>query len=66
MHQVNNKRYKQIDVSGHVHYIDGKAELPHTHHGYEHEEYRGTTLLSPKENRLVERGLKTWYYNKHK
>lgn len=59
----NNKRFKQIDVSGVKHMIGGKPELPHTHHGYLHEEYGGTKLLSPKEKKMVERVLKTWYYH---
>lgn len=62
----NNKRFKQIDVSGQEHLINGKRELPHTHHGYEHEEYRGTRLLSPKEKKMVERVLKTWYHHSGK
>ena len=59
----NNKRFKQIDVSGTKHIINGKPELPHTHHGYLHEEYSGTKLLSPKEKKMVERVLRTWYYH---
>lgn len=59
----SNKRFKQIDVSGQKHFINGKPELPHTHHGYEHEEYGGTRTLSPKEKKMVERVLKTWYYH---
>lgn len=62
----NNKRFKQIDISGRPHYINGKAELPHTHHGYQHEEYRGTKLVSLKERKMVERALKTWYYHNRK
>lgn len=58
----NNKRFKQIDVSGSKHFINGKAELPHTHHGYAHEEYGGTKLLSPKEQKMVDRVLRTWYH----
>lgn len=62
----NNKRFKQIDVTGQEHFINGKPELPHTHHGYMHEEYRGTKLLSTKEQKMVERVLKTWYYHNSK
>lgn len=62
----DNKRFKQIDVSGRTHHIGGKPELPHTHHGYQHEEYGGTKLLSPKEHKMVERVLKTWYYHNSK
>lgn len=61
-----NKRFKQIDVSGRSHHINGKPELPHTHHGYQHDEYGGTKLLSSKEQKMVERVLKTWYYHNSK
>lgn len=45
-----NKRRKQIDI-GHSH-----RQYPgeHTHHGYIHDE-KGTTGLTPKEKRMVER-----------
>ena len=56
----HNKRYKQIDVTGRVHWIDGKPVLPHTHLGYVHDE-RGTRDLTPKEEKMVERVIKTWY-----
>lgn len=62
----NNKRYKQIDVHGPDHTVNGKPETQHTHLGYEHEEYGGTRLLTSKEKKMVERVLKTWYYHKGK
>ena len=62
----NNKRYKQIDIKGHTHLVNGKREARHTHLGYEHEEYGGTRLLSSKEQKMVERVLKTWYYHNGK
>lgn len=45
-----NKRRKQIDI-GHPH---GKYQGEHTHHGYEHSE-NGTTGITPKERRMIER-----------
>lgn len=57
----DNKRFKQIDVNGPKHTIDGKPELPHTHLGYVHDEH-GTRLLTAKEEKMVERVLKAWYY----
>lgn len=60
----NNKRYKQIDVRGSKHSIDGKKIIPHTHHGYEHDE-RGTKALTKIEKQIVEDVLKVWD-NRHK
>lgn len=57
----HNKRFKQIDVIGTPHEIDGKKELPHTHLGYVHDEH-GTRKTNTKEDKMVERILKTWYY----
>ena len=62
----HNKRHKQIDINGHEHFVNGKPEKQHTHLGYEHEEYGGTRLLTEKEQKMVERVLKTWYYHKGK
>lgn len=59
----NNKKWKQIDVSGKVHTINGKRELPHTHKGYIHDE-QGSFTLSSREKKMVERIMKTWY-NRH-
>ena len=59
----NNMRYKQIDLSGNSHYIRKTGEIlkpPHTHKGYLHDE-KGTYHLSPKEQKMVDRVLKTWY-----
>ena len=55
-----NKKHKQIDIRGKAHTINGKKELPHTHKGYVHNE-KGDFLLSPKEEKMVDRVLKTWY-----
>lgn len=55
----NNKRYKQIDIIGPKHKINGKAELPHTHKGYIHDEH-GTRLPTSKEQKMIDRVLKTW------
>lgn len=55
----SGKRMKQIDIVGRTHKIDGEYKIPHTHKGYLHQE-KGTKDLSPKENKIVERVLKTW------
>lgn len=55
----NNKRSKQIDLN-HFHPIDGAPTKPHTHKGYEHSEH-GDYNLSPKEKKMVDRVIKTWY-----
>ena len=56
----SGKRYKQIDVTGIPHKIDGKPTLPHTHKGYTHNE-KGDYTLSLKEQNMVDRVTKIWY-----
>ena len=58
----HNKRFKQIDIEGPMHIIDGKKELPHTHRGYEHDE-KGTRVPTPKEKKLIERVKRAWDYH---
>lgn len=55
----NNRRYKQIDLTGNPHTINGKRTLPHTHKGYLHSE-KGTRNLSPKETKMIDRVSKIW------
>ena len=60
----NNKRSKTIDLS-HPH----KGVMPHTHHGYEHNENdskKGATNLTTKEKKMVEKVKKIWYNYKRK
>ncbi len=55
----NNRRAKEIDLTPPAH----NGLLPHTHRGYFHQEYdkAETRLeLTPKEEKMVERVLKTW------
>ena len=59
----HNRKLKQVDIKGSTHTINGKKELPHTHKGYLHNE-KGNFALTTKEQKIVERVLKTWY-NKH-
>ncbi len=54
-----NKRYKQIDLDHSHKDIKGI----HKHLGYEHNE-KGTKLLNTKEEKMVDRILKTWYNKK--
>ena len=61
----HNKRYKQIDVSGQPHLVNGKLTLPHVHIGYLHDE-GGTRAPTKKEQKFIERVLKTWYYHNSK
>lgn len=59
-----NKRNKTIDLS-HPH----NGQVPHVHHGYEHNENdgpKGATKLTPQEKRMVERVRKLWYDYKRK
>lgn len=56
-----NKRRKQIDLEK-VH----KGMLPHTHHGYEHNEgdsSKGAAKPTNKEKRMIERVRTIWYNN---
>lgn len=55
----NNKRFKQIDLD-HAHKINEKLEQPHKHKGYLHNE-KGDYSVSPKEQKMVDRVIKTWY-----
>ncbi len=56
----NNKRYKQIDVTGKSHIIDGEKIIPHTHFGYFHDE-NGTFKPSVGENIAVDKIKEVWY-----
>lgn len=61
----NNKRFKQIDVAGMPHEVDGESIIPHTHKGYEHDE-KGTKAPSSKERKMIDRILKTWKNRENK
>lgn len=60
MYDKSNKRYKQIDIMGNEHIIDGNKTLPHTHFGYFHDEY-GTKNVTAKEQALIDRVKRIWY-----
>ena len=55
----NNKRYKQIDLKGKLHMVDGKKILPHVHHGYVHDE-NGTTTPSKADKKIIDLVYKIW------
>lgn len=55
----NNRRYKQVDID-HPHKIDGKWTQPHTHKGYEHGK-KGDRKVTDKEQKMIDRVLKTWH-----
>lgn len=61
----HNKRKKQIDIAGHSHSVNGVKLTEHTHKGYLHDE-KGTFRPSEKEQKLIERVIKIWYYYKNK
>lgn len=65
MYDKSNKRYKQIDIAGREHIIDGKKTIPHTHYGYNHDEH-GTKAISSKERALIDRVKRIWYSKKSK
>lgn len=55
----DNKRVKQIEVEK-AH----RGLLPHTHHGYDHNENdskKGAAKLTPEEKKMVDRVKKLWY-----
>ena len=56
----DNKRYKQIDVGGTPHVIDGERVIPHVHFGYNHNE-GGDYKPTGDEQKLIERIKKQWY-----
>ena len=60
MYDKNNRRYKQIDITGNEHIIDGNKTLPHTHLGYFHDEH-GTKKVTVKEQALIDRVKRIWY-----
>ena len=64
-HDKHNKRFKQIDINGNAHIIDGKKTLPHTHKGYFHNE-KGDYNISDKEQKMIDRVKTTWYNINHK
>lgn len=55
-HDTEGERMKQIDVKERKH--DGA--LPHTHSGYEHDEYGTYPGLSANDRKIVDKVLKSW------
>lgn len=58
-YDTDNKRTKTIDLDK-----EHKGMIPHTHHGYLHNEndgIKGATKLTTKEKKMVERVHKLWY-----
>lgn len=59
----NGKRYKQIDLSGPAHIIDGeKVPPPHVHYGYNHDE-NGSGKTTAEDDKLIERVYGIWRAN---
>lgn len=55
----NNRRYKQIDLTGSPHRVNGTAVLPHSHLGYYHAEH-GTNPVSARDRNLIDRVRRIW------
>lgn len=58
----DNRRKKQIDLLQ-----KHKGMIPHTHHGYEHNEFdgkKGATKPNEKEKKMVENVKKLWFNRK--
>lgn len=61
----NKRRFKQVDILGTPHKIDGKNELPHVHKGYIHDE-NGDRKPTLNERKLIERVNTIWYNQKNR
>jgi len=55
----SNKRYKQIDLIGQAHMVDGVNIIPHSHLGYWHDEH-GTRAPSARDKKVIDKVKKTW------
>lgn len=55
----HKKRYKQIDLFGPEHKVNGVPIIPHVHMGYIHDE-KGTRAPTPKEQKMIDRVIKIW------
>lgn len=55
-HDADGERVKQIDVKGKKH----NGALPHTHNGYEHDEYGTYPGVSVKDSKRGDKILKSW------
>ena len=55
----SNKKYKQIDLEGPAHVIEGEKVIPHTHLGNDHS---GANSRKPnaKEQKMIGRVKKSW------
>ena len=60
VYDKDNKRHKQVDVSGMPHKIDEKGIIPHTHLGYYHGN-EGSRKISERERRMIDRVKRIWY-----
>lgn len=55
-HDPAMERARQVDIRGVPH--DGA--LPHTHNGYEHDEYGTYPGVSPKDQKIIDKLMKQW------
>lgn len=55
-HDTNGERIKQVDVKGRSH----EGALPHTHNGYEHDEYGTYPGVSSKDQKIIDKILNQW------
>ena len=53
------KKYKQIDLIGVPHKVNGEFIVPHTHYGYIHDE-NGTKKPTSKEKNIIDNVYKIW------
>lgn len=60
----HDKRKKQIDLT-HAHYVNGNPTIPHVHKGYLHNE-KGDYKLYSKEQKMIDRVLRTWHNRPNK
>ena len=55
-HDANGERMKQDDIKG----VPHAGALPHTHSGYEHDEYGTYPGVSSKDQKIIDRVLNQW------
>lgn len=55
-HDANGERMKQVDIKG----VPHANALPHTHSGYEHDEYGTYPGVSSKDQKIIDRVLNQW------
>lgn len=56
------ERVKQIDIKGKMH----EDKIPHTHYGYEHDEYGTYPGVTDRDKKIVDKVLQSWDHRRKK